>query len=150
MIDHLKPILGSALLIAAVSGSAIANEADEKYRGNVMKGVGSHASALGQIAKQEVPHFTHMQGHADALMALSNQVLDAFRSESISDKSRAKPEIWSDWAGFESKANDFRTAATAVADAARSGHAGEVGGTLKALFDSCKGCHEDYRKPKKE
>jgi cytochrome c556 len=57
----------------------------------------------------------------------------------------AKPEVWSDAAGFEAAGKAYYTALTAI-------KASTDDATFKAAFpafgDSCKGCHEKFRAPK--
>jgi len=59
--------------------------------------------------------------------------------------SRAKPEIWTDMAGFDAKFEDMNTAALALVSAAG---AAAVAAGMGALGGSCKACHENYRGPK--
>jgi cytochrome c556 len=57
----------------------------------------------------------------------------------------AKPEIWSDPAGFEAarqKAEDAARALSMVSEAS------ELEDAVGALGEACKGCHEPYRRPK--
>ncbi len=139
--------LVKAALVAAAIGSPLAavadDEGDIKYRQAVMKGTAGHAGAIAQIAKGKVSHDDALVGHAHALVELSKMVPAAFKNKTSGD-SAAKPEVWSDMAGFEAKAKDFENAAMAVADAAKNGP-GAVKGTLGDLFDTCKACHKEYR-----
>lgn len=136
-------------LCALCAGPLAADdESAIKYRQSVMKAAGGHAGALGAIAKGQVSHTSHIPVHAQAVKGLSMQVLDAFKQEAVSEKSRAKTEIWSDWAGFEKAASRFETASAKLAEAA--GGKGDMGAAMKELFGSCKGCHKDYRKKKKQ
>ena len=108
----------------------------------VAAAIGSPLAAA-QIAKGKVSHDDALVGHAHALVELSKMVPAAFKNKTSGD-SAAKPEVWSDMAGFEAKAKDFENAAMAVADAAKNGP-GAVKGTLGELFDTCKACHKEYR-----
>lgn len=62
-------------------------------------------------------------------------------------KTRAKPEIWSDWAGFEAKAKAFDDAAAALTTAAATNDLAAIGEATKAVGAACKACHETYRGP---
>lgn len=142
--------IAAAAALTTATATALAQDTDPhyKYRHNLMKGVAAHAGSLAMIAKGQVPHAGHLGAHGMALEALANQTLAAFKQQSQDPDSRAKDEVWSDWAGYEAKTKDFQVASAAVAEAAKTGDPKAVGGKLKALFDSCKACHKEYRKPK--
>ena len=71
-------------------------------------------------------------------------VKDLFKNKAMGYKTSAKEEVWSDWAGFDSKAGDLERASLAVVEAAKSGP-DAVKGKLEDLFDACKACHKEYR-----
>lgn len=133
----------AAAMVALPLAAGADDEGDIKYRQAVMKGVAGHAGAISQIAKGNVSHTDALEGHAHALLELSKMVPAAFKNKTTGD-SRSKAEVWTDWSGFESKASDFERAAMAVAEAAKSGPEA-VQPTLGELFDTCKGCHKDFR-----
>lgn len=133
----------AAAIVALPMAAGADDEGDIKYRQAVMKGISGHAGAIAQIAKGKVSHADALQGHAHALMELSKLVPAAFKNQT-SGKSRAKEEIWSDRSGFEGKAKDFERESLAVAEAAKAGP-DAVKSALGGLFDTCKGCHKNYR-----
>ena len=135
-------ILGAVMLATPLAGVAD-DEGDIKYRQAVMKGISGHAGAIAQIAKGKVSHTGALKGHAHALLELSKMVPAAFKNQTTG-KSRAKGGVWSDWSGFDGNAGKLETAALSVAEAAKSGP-DAVAKTLEALFDTCKGCHKEYR-----
>ena len=59
--------------------------------------------------------------------------------------SRAKPEIWSDRAGFDQAMKDAQAAATAMAAVSEEA---AFFPAMKSLGGACKGCHDKYRLPK--
>lgn len=59
--------------------------------------------------------------------------------------SKARPEIWSDRAGFEARAQAYATAATALAEAAQSGDRAAFLERWAATRATCAGCHDNYR-----
>jgi cytochrome c556 len=65
-------------------------------------------------------------------------------------KSRAKPEIWADFAKFEGYAKDADAAFTAVAAAAKAGDGAGVTTTFAKAVASCTACHRDYRGPRQQ
>jgi len=63
------------------------------------------------------------------------------------EKTRAKPEIWSDWAGFEAKAKALDDAATVLTAAAAGNDLAAIKAAAGDVGKACKACHEAYRGP---
>lgn len=138
-------------LIVAFPAIALAAEDDNgaiKYRQSVMKGVGGHTGAIYQIVKNDNSNKDHLKAHARALSELMDMIPGAFQRKTSGGKTRSKPEIWSDAAGFESATRDAREAADGFSAAAQSGSDAEVGEKLEVLLDTCKDCHKHYREKK--
>ena len=134
-----------------VSGVAAA-QGDEntiKYRQSVMKGVGGHTGAIFQIVKNGIPHKEHLAAHARALNELLAMAVDAFKPETMGGKTRAKPKIWSDFAGFEKAARKSENASGELVSAVNSGNEMDISKKFAAVTDTCKGCHKEYREKKK-
>jgi cytochrome c556 len=72
-----------------------------------------------------------------------------FPKGSTSMESRAKPEIWSDMAGFEAALNKADDAAKAVAAAGEANDEAAFKAAFGTLGKACGGCHEKFRAPKK-
>lgn len=60
-------------------------------------------------------------------------------------KTAAKPEIWSDPAGFTTAARNFAEQAGKFSQLTASGDAAAVGAGVKAVGQACGGCHEKFR-----
>lgn len=58
----------------------------------------------------------------------------------------AKPEIWSDAAGFKQKEQAFQDGVAKLSAAADSGDLAKVRAAFGAVGASCKACHDAYRK----
>ncbi len=129
--------------------AAVSAEEAYAHRNAVMKGIGGHMQALGAVAKGEATSDAGTIVHAKALNSASQAVKLLFVQEGISDKSRAKPEIWADWAGFSKAADDFANATVAVVTAAESGDPAAIGAALGGVGQTCGGCHKPYRGPEK-
>ncbi len=63
--------------------------------------------------------------------------------------SEARAEIWTDAAGFNAAASNFRIEAAKLNALAAAGNMDGVKGQVRATFTACKGCHEKYRQEKK-
>ncbi|MFB2533424.1 cytochrome c [Paracoccus sp. p4-l81] len=60
------------------------------------------------------------------------------------DDTDAKPEIWTDMAGFSAKFADFQNAAAGASEAVKGGQ-GNVGPVVQKLGGTCKACHDSFR-----
>ena len=139
---------GLALVTAAVSATANADEKDIKYRQAVMKALGGHMGSIGAIAKGEVGHTKHMFGHATAINAIAAMASDIFPKGSGGDKTRAKDEIWQNMGDFNKALSAFQAASAKLLEAANSGDKAAVGAALGGVGKSCGGCHKPFRKKK--
>jgi cytochrome c556 len=57
----------------------------------------------------------------------------------------AKPEIWSDRAGFEARAADYAAAADRLAELAAGEDAAAFGAQWTAVRQTCQACHDAYK-----
>ena len=67
-----------------------------------------------------------------------------FAPSTASAPSHAKPEVWSDAAGFAARAATFRSAADQLAAAVAADNRPAFDSALAAVSASCKGCHDAY------
>jgi cytochrome c556 len=103
--------------------------------------------AITKAAKER--NFAEIQVKVKGIMDNMDQMLDLFPKGSLSEKSRAKAEIWEKWDEFSRQPAIVKKAAQALADAAKAGDEAEVDTKLKALGDACASCHKNFRAPKK-
>lgn len=86
---------------------------------------------------------------AARLKMLSAMLSDVFKDDTsqfdIKDAS-AKPEVWSDAAGFQSAINAEVTAVDALQEAAAGGDKDATLKAVKAVGKSCGDCHDKFRK----
>jgi len=143
-----KQAVASLVVAVSVAGAAVAVVAAEAFheRHMAMEAVGDAMKPLGAIAKKQAP-FDAAVVKANATTIADNlkKASALFPAGSGGGESRAKPEIWTDAAGFEKGMKDAHAAAVAlqsVSDEAAFGPA------LGALGSTCKGCHDKYRLPK--
>ena len=146
-------ILGTTAVIAllAVGGGLVAQAQDKPtglvaYRQAVMKGQEAHMLALVAILTDHKQLMDQAPAHARALNDSADMVAAAFKENTGTGKTRAKPGIWEDWAAFEVQIATLKEKTTAMLAAAETG---DVDATLAALGDlgknSCTGCHTDFR-----
>lgn len=66
------------------------------------------------------------------------------------EKTRAKPEIWSNWADFQAKAKGFDDAVGELVSVAGGPDADQIHAAVGKVGEACKACHESYRGPKND
>jgi cytochrome c556 len=85
-------------------------------------------------------------GAAEGIESWAKQIPLAFPPGSDKgDDTKAKPEIWSDRAGFEKDASDLAAAAGKLVTLAKAGDAAGVADQTKAVGATCGACHRTYR-----
>jgi cytochrome c556 len=136
---------GAALLALQVFGSAAADNNDViDYRQHIMNTLNEQAGALGEILSGAIPD-DNVIAHLDALALTASTALKAF--EPKVPGGQAKPEVWSNWADFSKRMNDFAQQTAAMAKLAHD--QGKEAGLAKVMDAlSCKKCHDTYRREK--
>lgn len=151
---HSKLMTAAIVLIASagVAGSHAASSSNKAVaaRHFQMQMVGYNIGVLGAIAKGEMEFSQDMvDGAAKTLAALAAMdhapLWIEGTEQGAAEGSRAKPDVWTDAAGFAEKFADMEKASLALVGAA---DAAAVGAGMGALGGSCKACHETYRGPK--
>ena len=141
--------LGAALagLVAglALQAPAAADPQDTiDYRQHIMNTLNEQAAALGEILSGAIPDDNAI-AHMDVLALAAATALKAFEPKVPGGQS--KPEVWSQWADFSKRMNDFaQKTATMAKVAHEQGKDAGLANVMDAL--SCKKCHDTYRKEK--
>jgi len=144
---NMTTLLALVTLAFTVNSTAATAPADAiKYRKAVMSAMAAHTGAFSLINFGRVEHQAHMLAHVDALAALGTQVGVLFPAGSGTGDTDALPLIWQEPEKFGQlvKASEKSTAELRAAVAA-----GDKAATMKAfkaVGESCKGCHDRYRK----
>ena len=142
-------IAAGALVLAAglMAVTAGAGTVDDpiKVRQALMTSQGVHLGALGAIAKGEAPYTELANGHAFALLKISQAITHVFPEGSGSGDTRAKPEIWSDRAKFDQAIASLQAAAANMVEAAKTGDPAAIGAALGVSGAACGGCHKPFR-----
>ncbi len=124
--------------------------ADDKdvidYRQHIMNTLNEQAGALGQILSTSIPD-DNAVAHLHAIALTASTALKAFEPKVQGGES--KPEVWTNWADFSKRMNEF---AQKTADVANSAKANGKQAALATVLDAltCKSCHEAYRQEKKK
>jgi cytochrome c556 len=88
-----------------------------------------------------------LQFGAQGLVHWARSIPSMFPPGSLGPRSRARPEIWSDRAGFEGRATAYQAAAARLAAAARAGDRAAFLAGWQATRQACQDCHDRYRQP---
>ncbi len=141
-------LLASACLLA---GTAVAAEPEDiiKYRQNVMKSQGAHLAAAGAIINGKVDFKGQLGDHAKALQATTKDIPSLFPKDSDFGETKALDAVWQKPAEFKKDAEHAHMMAVALDKAVAKGDSKSYPMHLKALLDSCKECHKDFRKEEK-
>jgi cytochrome c556 len=134
------------ILLMGPLSSAQADDKDVvKYREHVMNTLNEQSEALGQILSTAIPD-DNVVGHLDSLALTASIALKAFEQKVPGGE--ANPEVWSDWADFSKRMNEFAQKTAAAAKDARE-HGKDAGLADVADALTCKSCHKIYRHEKK-
>jgi len=136
-----------AVAVAVPLAAAWAQDAAKAigYREGLMKANSWHIGPIAGMAKGDIPFDSaSLQHHAEALAALSKMILEGYPEGSQGD-SKAKAEIWTNWAGFEAKVQALEDASAALAAAAPTLTQETLAAALGPVGAACSGCHNDFR-----
>lgn len=118
-----------------------------KYRKAAFTVMGAHFGRIGAMANGRVPF--------DAKVAADNAVIvetmgklpwAAFGEGTDKGDTRAKPEIWTEQAKFKEGADRMQAELTKLAAATKTGNLDAVKTAFGAAGQTCKACHDAYRK----
>ena len=110
-----------------------------KAHGDAWKNVqdGAKAGNLQQVAT-----------NADAMANNAKQIPALFPEGSMTEKSKAKPEIWQKKAEFDASAKKMETESIKLRDTARTGNAAATNDIIKDFGrNTCGSCHTPFRVP---
>ncbi len=145
----LAAIIGTSTLLA--SGNVAAQVKPEeiiKFRQSVYTVIGWHVRPLGAMVKGQMPYDqAEFLRNAEIVAKMSTVAPHAFPAGSDTGaKTRAKPEIWSDAAGFKKVMENFQAEAAKLAEVAKTATSvDQVRGQFGALGKACAACHDNYR-----
>ncbi len=143
----IKPyvLVGAIVLVAgtAWAHSGVKNPAVQA-RMHAMSVIGAEMKTLGLMLKGEKAFDASLaQAAAGKIAEHAGQTPDLFRANEDDPKSEAKPEIWENFDDFSAKAIALQDVAIKVSASIASKD--DLGQAMKALGDTCKSCHKDYR-----
>ena len=118
-----------------------------KYRKAAFTVMGAHFGRIGAMASGKAPFdAAAAAANADIVATMSKLPYAGFIEGTASGDTRAKPEIWTERAKFDAAANKMQDEVSKLNVAAKSGNLDQIKVAFGAAGQSCKACHDNYRK----
>jgi len=132
----------------AAAHAQFAKPADAiKYRQSALALMGSHFGRMQPVIKGQAPYDAEqIKANVQILNTLAALPWAAFGPGT--EGGDARPEVWSDAAGFQQKRERFAENMTKLTAAADSGDLDKLRAAFGDVGASCKACHDSYRKKK--
>ncbi|MCU0804870.1 MAG: cytochrome c [Burkholderiales bacterium] len=153
MSTHLKlaaaVALATGFALAVPAHAQFAKPEDAvKYRKAVMFIQGQTLPRLGAMAQGKTPYDQAQAiANAETLVFTSRLFPAAFGAGTDKGDTRALPVIWTDTAKFKRYQDDLGAATAKLLNAAKAGGGADaLKGPFGEVAQTCKGCHDDFRK----
>lgn len=156
-------VVAAGVLAVMPIGMATAQTGEQytEMRRAAMKELSAHGKAIRAFVKGDKnPKRARALGTAGdveframAMAAMADRLHTMFAQKtSLKDlpgKTRAKPEIWSDWNDFYAQTRNLKKYAVALEQAAASGDKKKIGAAMADIGkQACSACHKKFRGPK--
>lgn len=143
--------LALATAVTALSAPAMAQfqkpEDAVKYRKAAFTVMGAHFGRIGAMANGRVPFDAKMVADNAAIVeSMSKLPWAGFGEGTDKGDTRAKAEIWTEQAKFKEGADKMQAEVVKLSAAAKTGNLDNVKAAFGAVGQTCKACHDDYRK----
>ncbi len=147
---HMRSKLAVALALAGTALSAQAQFKPEEaiaYRQGIMKAQRWNLVPMAMMVQGKVPYDQAVfLTKAQRLNALSSMTADGFVPGSEAGApTKARPEIWSNAAGFKQAADQFAAETPKLVAAAQSGNMDQIKAAFGGVVKSCDNCHDNFR-----
>lgn len=117
-----------------------------KYRKATMEAMAAHMNAFLLINTGKVDHPDHLKTHVDALAALGAEAKTVFPAGTDQGNTKALPLIWQEKTRFDESMDKLAKSTAQMRDAVAANDKAAAMTAFKAAGESCKGCHDRYRK----
>lgn len=143
------PILVLLAAAALPAAAQFAKPEDAiKYRQAGMTLQGTHLGRIGAMVNGKVPFDAKAVAENAAVLAFVAKLPFAGFVEGT-DKggnTKAKPEVWSEMDKFRAGSTKMQDEAAKLDAAAKTGDMGQIKAAFGATAQSCKACHDSYRR----
>ena len=145
----LTAVVASVGLLTACASTQSASKTPAQYVEERQKLMKAHGDAWKGV--QDSAKAGNLQGvaaNADKMAANAKQIPALFPEGSMTEKSKAKPEIWQKKAEFDASAKKMETESVRLRDTARTGNAQATNDIIKDFGrNTCGSCHTPFRVP---
>jgi cytochrome c556 len=145
-------LLAAATAIAALAGASLEAQAQVKpdvlvkQRQAAMTLQGKYLGPIGAMMKGARPYDADVVAiSATYLENLARMPWDGFDASTKGEKSKAKPEAFTDTAKFQAAANLLETETAKLGAAARAKNEAGVRAAFGGVAKACGGCHDAFR-----
>jgi cytochrome c556 len=141
-------LLVVALVTLAAAQSAMKSGNPVADRQRLMKLNGANWADI--QAKVKAGNAEAVAVNAEAIAVMAGHIPALFPAGSLTDQSKAKPEIWQKWGDFEAAAKNMESMAEKLRDASRAKDSAAVEAMVKEFGSkACGTCHTPFRQPLK-
>ncbi len=99
-------------------------------------------------AKAKAGNIEAIAVNAETLAMTAQHITSLFPEGSLTDKSKAKPEVWQKWPEFQAAAKNLETQAEKLRDVAKAKNEQATQDMLKDFGrNACGTCHTPFRQP---
>jgi cytochrome c556 len=139
-------VLAITLLSPLTARAQFAKTEDAiKYRQSTFSVMGTHFSRIGAVIKGEKPFDkAEVAANAAVVASLAHLPWQAFGPDTEGGKSL--PEIWKESDKFKASSDKMQKAVAELNTAAKAGDLDTIKKAFGAAGQSCKACHDNYRK----
>lgn len=118
------------------------------YRRGAFNVMGNHFARVGAMANDRVPFdAAAVQANADIVQTMSRLPFAGFIDGTNNvGNTNALPEVWSQQDKFKAAAQKMQDAVAKLNAAAKTGNKDQIKAAFGDAGQSCKGCHDDFRK----
>jgi cytochrome c556 len=149
--DVKQLVLTAAAVAAIVATTAIAAPADTiRMRQANYKQIAAAMKGINEQLRSDAPSVPAIRAGSRTILGFAPQVLRWFprgTGPEAGVRTRARPEIWTDHAGFRRAGAGLLVAARSLDAAARRGDVDAIRAAAPQLAHACSNCHDDYRAP---
>lgn len=144
--------LAVASTTLAVAGTAAAQSFQKpedavRYRQGAFRVLSAHFGPLGAMANGRMPFDAKAAArHGEVIAMVSTLPWAGFVPNSDKGETRALPEIWKEQAEFKDHADKMQAEVQKLAAAAKTGNLDNLKAAFGPAANSCKNCHDNYRK----
>ncbi|AHE97041.1 c-type cytochrome [Thioalkalivibrio paradoxus] len=139
----------AAVLALGLPASGVAfdegAEATIDYRQGVMRAIGGNVASTAAIVVDGADYRDNLEMHTRYLVDATRDIPGLFPEGSDFGETDALAAVWEEPEKFAERSRETHEAAVALHEAVERGDDAAIGQGFRALGQSCRSCHEDFR-----